>query len=95
MDDSTGMTTEQLERSLIGNDDSDDEGDQFETYDQNSKQRSGQARQLILQCLQCNKEFDSSQINADVAASFCSICITPSRSNCFLVFKSNGGGRKN
>ena len=94
MDDSTGMTTEQLERSLIGNDDSDDEGDQFETDDQNSEQRSGQARQLILQCLQCNKEFDSSQINADVATSLCSICNTASRSNSFPVYKSNGGGRK-
>ena len=60
----TGMTTEQLERSLSGAQyDSDDEI--INQFVKNVFEISGKARQMILKCLQCCNDFDSSQINAD------------------------------
>ena len=84
----TNLSVEQLESSLRGNDDdsSDDDFDQENVTKNN--ERSGKARQMILQCLQCNKDFDSSQINADVATSLCSICNTTSLSNKFPEYQS-------
>lgn len=78
------MSTEQLEHSLTGllyN--SDDEINRFET---NSFEISGKARQMILKYLSCCKAFDSSQINADVATSLCSICNKLFRSNKFPAY---------
>ena len=100
-DTNTSLDTTELERRLQSNngDEEEEELDDVENGDVTAEKGNGSKRatstkpsQYIIECLNCNKEFDSSQLNCSVELALCSLCYAESSKNNFPDYGNDVSG---
>ena len=97
----TGLGTSELENRLLANNGDEDEEDNSEVErdvtaekdNSSRKQANPKLSQFAIDCLSCQKQFDSTQLNASVELGLCSLCNAEISSKSFPDFDKDVSDR--